>query len=73
MNYCGAREDVENDPNKKKLTFVLCLLNQSLRSKLKWDSPWYGISGWHMNVLDFNHGGEYLDIHGGVDNIFHII
>ncbi len=72
----GAREDVENDPNKRNKTdFVLWFTKSKFEDQeLKWDSPWgMGYPGWHMECtgISINHGGEYLDIHGGgVDNIF---
>ena len=60
---------------KNKTDFVLWFTKSKFEDQeLKWDSPWgMGYPGWHMECtgISINHGGEYLDIHGGgVDNIF---
>ena len=72
----GARDDVEEDSNKKNKTdFVLWFTKSKFASQeLKWDSPFgTGYPGWHIecSCISIKHLGEYLDIHcGGVDNIF---
>ncbi len=72
----GAREDVEEDVNKRSKTdFVLWFTKSKFDDQeLKWDSPWgVGYPGWHIecSCISIRHLGEYLDIHcGGVDNIF---
>ncbi len=72
----GAREDVEEDLNKKNKTdFVLWFTKSKfLDQELKWPSPWgLGYPGWHIECtgISIKYLGEYLDIHcGGVDNIF---
>lgn len=72
----GAREDVEEDTNKKNKTdFVLWFTKSKFDDQeLKWDSPWgIGYPGWHIecSCISMKHFGETLDIHcGGVDNIF---
>lgn len=72
----GAREDVEEDVNKKnKADFVLWFTKSKFDDQeLKWDSPWgEGYPGWHIecSAISIKHLGEHLDIHcGGVDNIF---
>lgn len=72
----GAREDVEEDTNKKNKTdFVLWFTKSKFDDQeLKWDSPWgIGYPGWHIecSCISMKHLGETLDIHcGGVDNIF---
>ena len=72
----GAREGVENDANKKnKADFVLWFTKSKFdNQELKWESPWgTGYPGWHIECsgICLEHGGEYIDIHGGgVDNIF---
>lgn len=72
----GARDDVEEDFNKKnKADFVLWFTKSKFDSQeLKWESPWgMGYPGWHIecSCISIKHLGEYLDIHcGGVDNIF---
>ncbi len=72
----GARDGVENDPNKKSQNdFVLWFTKSKFEDQeLKWDSPWgLGYPGWHIecSCISIKHLGEYLDIHcGGVDNIF---
>ena len=72
----GAREDVEEDINKKNKTdFVLWFTKSKFDSQeLKWESPWgTGYSGWHIecSAISIKHLGENLDIHcGGIDNVF---
>lgn len=72
----GAREDVEEDENKRSKTdFVLWFTKSKFDDQeLKWDSPWgLGYPGWHIecSCISIKHLGEQLDIHcGGVDNIF---
>jgi len=72
----GARDDVEEDTNKKNKTdFVLWFTKSKFEDQeLKWDSPWgVGYPGWHLECtgISIKYLGEYLDIHGGgVDNIF---
>ncbi len=72
----GAREGVEEDSNKRNKTdFVLWFTKSKFDTQeLKWDSPWgTGYPGWHIECsgICIQHGGEYIDIHGGgVDNIF---
>lgn len=72
----GARDDVEEDENKRSKTdFVLWFTKSKFDDQeLKWDSPWgVGYPGWHIecSCISMKHLGEYLDIHcGGVDNIF---
>lgn len=72
----GAREDVEEDLNKRNKTdFVLWFTKSKFDDQeLKWESPWgVGYPGWHIecSCISMKHLGEYLDIHcGGVDNIF---
>lgn len=72
----GAREDVEEDENKKNKTdFVLWFTKSKFDDQeLKWESPWgVGYPGWHIecSAISIKHLGENLDIHcGGVDNIF---
>jgi len=72
----GAREDVEEDLNKKNKTdFVLWFTKSKFEDQeLKWNSPWgVGYPGWHIECtgISIKYLGEYLDIHcGGVDNIF---
>lgn len=72
----GAREDVEEDTNKKNQNdFVLWFTKSKFENQaLKWDSPWgVGYPGWHIECtgISLKHLGEDLDIHcGGVDNKF---
>ena len=72
----GAREDVEEDKNKRNKTdFVLWFTKSKFEDQeLKWDSPWgLGYPGWHIecSCISLKYLGEELDIHcGGVDNIF---
>ncbi len=72
----GARDDVDEDTNKKNKTdFVLWFTKSKFENQeLKWESPWgLGYPGWHIecSCISKKHLGEYLDIHcGGVDNIF---
>ena len=72
----GAREDVEEDENKRnKEDFVLWFTKSKFEDQeLKWESPWgYGYPGWHIECsgISMKYLGEHLDIHcGGVDNIF---
>ena len=72
----GARDDVDEDTNKKnKADFVLWFTKSKFENQeLKWESPWgLGYPGWHIecSCISKKHLGEYLDIHcGGVDNIF---
>ncbi len=72
----GARDDVEEDVNKRNKTdFVLWFTKSKFDSQeLKWDSPWgVGYPGWHIecSAISIKHLGEYLDIHcGGIDNVF---
>ena len=72
----GARDDVDEDTNKKnKADFVLWFTKSKFENQeLKWDSPWgVGYPGWHIecSCISKKHLGEYMDIHcGGVDNIF---
>lgn len=72
----GAREDVEEDLNKKNKTdFVLWFTKSKFDDQeLKWDSPWgTGYPGWHIecSAISIRHLGEHLDIHcGGIDNVF---
>ena len=72
----GAREDVEEDQNKKnQADFALWFTTSKFEhQELQWDSPWgKGYPGWHIECsgISIKYLGEYLDIHGGgVDNIF---
>ena len=72
----GARENVEEDPNKKnKNDFVLWFTKSKFEDQaLKWDSPWgVGYPGWHIECsgISMKYNGEYLDLHcGGIDNAF---
>ena len=72
----GARDDVEEDVNKKNpFDFVLWFANSKYKNhELLWDSPWgKGYPGWHMECsgIALKHLGNKLDIHcGGVDLIF---
>lgn len=72
----GAREDVEEDENKKNVNdFVLWFTKSKFENQaLKWDSPWgVGYPGWHIECtgISLKYLGENLDIHcGGVDNKF---
>ena len=72
----GAREDVEEDINKRNKTdFVLWFTKSKFEDQeLKWPSPWgLGYPGWHIecSCIALKYLGENLDIHcGGVDNIF---
>ncbi len=72
----GARDDVEEDKNKKNITdFVLWFTKSKFDDQdLKWDSPFgEGYPGWHIECsgISMKYLGKNLDIHcGGVDNIF---
>ena len=72
----GARDDVEEDANKKNKTdFVLWFTKSKFDAQeLKWESPWgTGYPGWHIecSAISIKHLGEGLDIHcGGIDNVF---
>lgn len=72
----GAREDVEEDENKKNKTdFVLWFTKSKFDDQeLKWESPWgVGYPGWHIecSAISIKHLGGQLDIHcGGIDNVF---
>ncbi len=72
----GARDDVEEDINKKNKTdFVLWFTKSKFDDQeLKWESPWgTGYPGWHIecSAISIKHLGEQLDIHcGGIDNVF---
>lgn len=72
----GAREDVNEDKNKKNpFDFGLWFTSSKFENQaMKWDSPWgIGYPGWHIECsgISIKYLGEYLDIHcGGVDNIF---
>ena len=72
----GAREDVEEDTNKRNRgDFVLWFTKSKFENHaLKWNSPWgEGYPGWHIECSGISHKylGEYLDIHcGGIDNKF---
>jgi len=72
----GAREDVEEDVNKRNKTdFVLWFTKSKFDDQeLKWESPWgIGYPGWHIecSAISIKHLGEKLDIHcGGIDNVF---
>mgnify|MGYP004510049385 CR=1 FL=1 len=72
----GARENVEEDPNKRnKNDFVLWFTKSKFEDQaLKWDSPWgVGYPGWHIecSCISMKYCGEYLDLHcGGIDNAF---
>lgn len=72
----GAREDVEEDINKRNRgDFVLWFTKSKFENHaLKWNSPWgEGYPGWHIECSGISHKylGEYLDIHcGGIDNKF---
>ena len=72
----GARDDVEEDLNKKnKNDFVLWFTKSKFEDQaLKWDSPWgVGYPGWHIecSCISMKYLGEYLDLHcGGIDNAF---
>lgn len=72
----GARDDVEEDENKRNKTdFVLWFTKSKFEDQeLKWESPWgLGYPGWHIecSCISLKYLGEELDIHcGGVDNIF---
>lgn len=72
----GARDDVEEDANKRSKTdFVLWFTKSKFDDQeLKWDSPWgVGYPGWHIecSAISIKHLGEQLDIHcGGIDNVF---
>ena len=72
----GAREDVEEDTNKRNKTdFALWFTRSKFDDQeLKWDSPWgVGYPGWHIecSAICIKHLGKQLDIHcGGIDNVF---
>ncbi len=72
----GAREDVEEDTNKRNpADFALWFTSSKFEHhELMWDSPWgKGYPGWHIECsgISIKYLGEHLDIHGGgVDNIF---
>lgn len=72
----GAREDVEEDVNKRNpADFALWFTTSKFEhQELQWDSPWgKGYPGWHIECsgISIKYLGEQLDIHGGgVDNIF---
>ena len=72
----GAREDVEEDVNKRNpADFALWFTTSKFEhQELQWDSPWgKGYPGWHIECsgISIKYLGEHLDIHGGgVDNIF---
>ncbi len=72
----GAREDVEEDKNKKNpADFVLWFTVSKFENQaMQWDSPWgRGYPGWHIECsgISLKYLGKHLDIHcGGVDNIF---
>lgn len=72
----GAREDVEEDTNKRNKTdFALWFTRSKFDGQeLKWDSPWgVGYPGWHIecSAICIKHLGKQLDIHcGGIDNVF---
>lgn len=72
----GARDDVEEDENKRNKTdFVLWFVKSKFDDQeLKWESPWgVGYPGWHLecSAISVKHLGDKLDIHcGGIDNIF---
>lgn len=72
----GAREDVEEDKNKKNpADFVLWFTVSKFENQaMQWDSPWgKGYPGWHIECsgISLKYLGKHLDIHcGGVDNIF---
>ncbi|MBE5746366.1 MAG: cysteine--tRNA ligase [Clostridiales bacterium] len=72
----GAREDVEEDKDKKNpADFVLWFTKSKFDDQeLKWESPWgLGYPGWHIECtgISIKTLGEYLDIHcGGIDNKF---
>ncbi len=72
----GAREDVEEDRNKRnKADFVLWFTKSKFDDQsLKWNSPWgAGYPGWHIECsgISIKHLGETLDIHcGGIDSVF---
>lgn len=72
----GAREDVEEDKNKKNpADFVLWFTVSKFENQtMQWDSPWgKGYPGWHIECsgISLKYLGEHLDIHcGGVDNTF---
>ena len=75
-NIVGARDDVEEDSNKKnKEDFALWMTNSKFdNQEQKWDSPYgVGYPGWHIECsgIGIEFLGENIDIHcGGVDNIF---
>ena len=72
----GARNDVEEDTNKKSKTdFVLWFTKSKFDDQeLKWESPWgVGYPGWHIecSAISIKYLGDKLDIHcGGIDNVF---
>ena len=72
----GAREDVEEDINKRNpYDFGLWFTVSKFENQaMKWNSPWgIGYPGWHIECsgISIKYLGEHLDIHcGGVDNIF---
>lgn len=72
----GARDDVEEDSNKRNKTdFVLWFTKSKFDAQeLKWESPWgMGYPGWHIecSAISIKHLGDGLDIHcGGIDNVF---
>ena len=72
----GAREDVEEDKDKRNpADFVLWFTKSKFEDQeLKWESPWgLGYPGWHIECtgISIKTLGEYLDIHcGGIDNKF---
>ncbi|MEG2073803.1 MAG: cysteine--tRNA ligase, partial [Angelakisella sp.] len=74
--YVGAREGVEEDPNKRnKNDFVLWFTKSKFEDQaLKWESPWgLGYPGWHIecSCISMKYLGEQLDLHcGGIDNAF---
>jgi cysteinyl-tRNA synthetase len=72
----GARDDVEEDKNKRNpfdfgLWFTISKFSDQ---EMKWDSPWgVGYPGWHIECsgIAIKYLGEYLDIHcGAVDIVF---
>lgn len=71
----GARNDVEEDTNKKSKTdFVLWFTKSKFDDQeLKWESPWgVGYPGWHIecSAISIKYLGDKLDIHcGGIDNV----
>ncbi len=73
----GAREEVQEDPDKKHPADFALWFKAVGRFKnhiMRWDSPWgVGFPGWHIecSAMAMKYLGETLDIHtGGEDHIW---